>query len=854
MLVDLSPIPTIAFLVTDAEPHLASARPTPTSSLELKWLGDRNVPRDVASDIYRLFDSVISSYSAADSHLFLNCIVYGNSSARRTYAPLVQRTGGLLMEPRSRDPRLLCAGMMAVVNSLLARLSAAESESANDLSGFVVYDASGMLCSCERDSSRVRDAPVGDAATLFRIAMDRIVAVCGRKWAKRAISISAPAEQLEFVWRALRYVAAPAPSPAEAADLQALRDRVILELPPSSKGHFSIEVSDLDKLKQLAHASGGVQSSVSLETVRESLEDEPDVGDWLATFMPLLTGYAQAVRLPLDRDGKPDFMDAWSAVTARIGCDRMTPADFMRMAGGASDVTGPTDRQGYNAFLVMVPQSDGIATAALNIASGTQVLDFVTGVAMGAKGFLPNLYAGMASSTLMHLLSGDLGPFRREQAAQLVHALRTLCRDPAPAAGAQLARGVSNPADPLSKLVAAAARLEPALGGSSARLVIEEWAAAMVQRHYGKGPEADAEYLGSIRRLFPADAIFINRADNIDIDPLSQLHPLEEASEPQMLPRWLQDACARVRAERFCHVFERGASALLDLLLGRTLRDTWPDWESGMVLAVLLRSRTARYRKEGEGTEVVWHSLGTPPMLPTLLGRLREAEAERLRVYRDARRSAARRMLLDTALDSLQRLLGHPDPEDQAVGVLRALAHGPAVSVMGVGAHLDRMAVPELLEAALAWLSPPLLRALVRGAWTTVPPNALRKCALVKQLAADLGAPDVLESVQAHSSCMRARPNRLGHSATVQYPGPCGWTEEYQQARITANPGRARYLVQMKSFTTMAMEITGRAEQCGMGDEVRAVLHSYNDANDLERARSEALAILCARRLAVAAD
>jgi hypothetical protein len=58
---------------------------------------------------------------------------------------------------------------------------------------------------------------------LFAAAV--ISAVCGRKWKRRALGMSAPAEQLQFVWHAARYIAmsskfatAASPSAEDAAD------------------------------------------------------------------------------------------------------------------------------------------------------------------------------------------------------------------------------------------------------------------------------------------------------------------------------------------------------------------------------------------------------------------------------------------------------------------------------------------------------------------------------------------------------------------------------------------------------------------------------------------------------------
>lgn len=66
----------------------------------------------------------------------------------------------------------------------------------------------------------------------------------------------------------------------------------------------------------------------------------------------------------------------------------------MQLIGGREQARGFTDRGEYNGFLVVVEPSDKLASLVFRIASGTQVLNYVTGVLLGAPGFLPNMYAG----------------------------------------------------------------------------------------------------------------------------------------------------------------------------------------------------------------------------------------------------------------------------------------------------------------------------------------------------------------------------------------------------------------------------------------------------------------------------
>ena len=341
-----------------------------------------------------------------------------------------------------------------------------------------------------------------------------------------------------------------------------------------------------------------------------------------------------------------------------LGCDRLASSEFLQLLGPNPSAKGITDRGTHNAFLILADPSDKLASLVLTIASGTQVLNYATGVLMGAPGFLPNLYPGTVAACLMRLLcqKDQLSQFQLQQAEQMVHALRCLHRNPAPAVTRQLQGGVAaNPADNISKLLAAliqlqkredqeqllpqkheAAAVEAAVGGLQAekstvdmewdcaedgeqgavsavqlgiRLVFEEWLASLVQRHYGKRtPETDRAYLQSLVQYLPPELLL---ARPVQVDPLQELHPLEQpaAGDGDFKDQWEQQAVARLKGEASgvaAHPavlqFEQGGQRLLGLLHRgdqaqlKAVGDVWPGWEcQGLLTALLLRLRTARY-------------------------------------------------------------------------------------------------------------------------------------------------------------------------------------------------------------------------------------------------------------------
>lgn len=157
-LIDLEPLPTIAFLITDAPPHLDCWRPGATHSHELRWLEARGLARSVASDVFRVFHLVQEHYAG---NLVLNCVMYSGAPAD-VYGSLVQRTGGMLMEPVSRQPQVLAKGMLDVIRTLLSTMPGGVGGDAavSSLEGFQLYDVSGLPA---RECEQVRRGDGADA-------------------------------------------------------------------------------------------------------------------------------------------------------------------------------------------------------------------------------------------------------------------------------------------------------------------------------------------------------------------------------------------------------------------------------------------------------------------------------------------------------------------------------------------------------------------------------------------------------------------------------------------------------------------------------------------------------------------
>eukprot|EP00798_Chlamydomonas_sp_ICE-L_P016432 gene16432-22646_t len=895
-LVDLDPLPTVGFLITDALPHMgANNMQGSTARKELSWLQNRGVDSETARDFFRVLGLVKKHFQDL---LVMNCVIYNHVPESNVYGSVAQETGGMLMIPRSRTADVLAEGMLQVVKTVLNQLEGVSSDKVTELAGFDLFDLSG-LSHREREADPAGLMSLGDNSTIFQIAMERTVEVCGHKWSKRAVGMSEPADQLEFVWQAARYIVLRGDptipvetTDADLASLLALHERITSKLKPEVRGHFSFGEADIEHLAELA-ASARLASAVespttsviSLETVGDALADDADWEDWLATVMRILMGFPMKLQLPLDRNGAPDFADAWSAVSLALGCDKMSSADFLRMLGDSPTAVGPTDREEHNAFLLTAEPKDSLASLVFKVASGTQVLNYITGILMGAKGFLPNLHSGITSSSLVRLVHSEsaLTEFQWGQAEQLVHTLRLIHRCPAKSLAQKLKHeGLANPADPLSKLVAVAARLAPGTDQQKSvlQLVLQEWVAIMLQKHYGKQTlENDEKYIDSLMQYIPLEALL--PGSEREIQPTSELHvlELEEQAIVKKLATGWEEACLQrlhhgvpgsdVPPHRVMAHFEQAANRLLRLLMPTEgagaveVSTVWPQWQVGVLQAILLRYRGARYKclgpVDGPLSELGWERVEVPSLGALVVERMQQAAAKKLQSYRQARLAHATECLLSAAAAAVVSA----GSEDGVVEVLQGmyietsgvharqtrpgqLPIGPVARVVDVVGRLDRSNVPHILERlGDKPLKQEVLRGLVLGGWTTLPPQALRGSSVVWN--ACTAYPDMLDVLMSASKCARTSGcNRHGHSAELNYPGPCGWRLEYQEQRLVNVPFELvkAYLTQMQRFTEMSKMAQSMCGVTEKADEVEAVLREYQDANRLGHAQGQVEAIL----------
>jgi len=150
------------------------------------------------------------------------------------------------------------------------------------------------------------------------------------------------------------------------------------------------------------------------------------------------------------------------------------------------------------------------------------------------------------------------------------------------------------------------------------------------------------------------------------------------------------------------------------------------------------------------------------------------------------------------------------------------------------------------------------LHALVLGGWSSQGAQALRRCQPVLLLCQSAGAAadELLAAIMSREvACRAAGHNRHGHSASLQYPGPEGWSQEYAAGRAAAvaavpfKAGRKKktqhYLGQMQRFSAMAAWAREAADgDCAQLAGLQCILGQYHDANMLRRAMVQVEGVL----------
>jgi len=642
-------MPTVAFLITDAGPHLTADRATDEATHEVNYL--KQVHGIVDTDMFHILSLVHAHF---ETNLILNVVKYFKSSDHKLYSVIAKQMNGVLVTPQVDSSDRLAAGLFSILNQVFTRCvggatAAAEDDAASndlsDLDAFEFYDLS-QVATVAREADVAQHAlpPTGSTRDVLFEFVERATVVIGDKFAKRAVAASGLLEQVELLLLVAKCATGNLSIDAALERSAPLISKIREMLPEENQGHFKITAEDLPQVLQKAVATAGAGrsgpegeaehcndalsiasvSAITLLTTEEAAVDALGGGDdegmdprtVLETAASLFMTHLAVLQLPV-KNGRPDFMDAWSSVITQLSGDVVTAKDFLALIAADTATSGLSirDRQ-YNYAQIMADPSDALASALLRVASGTQVLDVLTALLAGAPAgkFCPNMYRGTTAAALMGLLLppptrdedgsaiSEMSEFQQRVARKLVHSIRLIMGKPSAGLACE-------PESAPSKLVYQLLRIQSAeklsgAGGKSAALrdVLEEVLSGQIQR---MAKYNERGYLELVERVVQYD----HPAEELEDAFLE--HPLDR----QLWVFDTQEAKLRALSSPLVAWFQVAARNLIFAVYGGeesgddsktspavVLDEIWPELGNVLPKLLLLQKRSARYTIEAGST------------------------------------------------------------------------------------------------------------------------------------------------------------------------------------------------------------------------------------------------------------
>ncbi|KAL4115337.1 hypothetical protein PRIC2_013501 [Phytophthora ramorum] len=604
-----STMPTIAFLITDAGPHLLAETRTREAEHEINFLKEKHSIVD--SDMFNVLALVQAHF---EGNLIVNVVKYVKNSDHRMYGSIAKKFDGVLIEPKVRAATQLAAGLMVILSKMFDRCAggafevAAEQEAPSEtrLNTFIFYDLEGFsVPSCETDVKNNAIPVAGDTRDVLFAFLDRATVVVGDRFAKRAIAASGLREQVELLITIAQCLTGKLGYNDALDRATSLVETIRDLLPDENQNHLKLTAESLPGvLQQEITTSSELEASISaitLLTTQEATEDaleEDDVFDpktVLQTVASLFLAHLAVLQLP-EKNGKPDFMDAWSAVITKVSPDVVTARDFLTLIGSEEATGGLSIRaRDYNYAQMVADPDDALGSALVRAASGTQVLDILTGLLSGAPAglFCPNMFRGTVSASLMALLEQrdePLSDFQWELVAKLVHSIRLVMTSVKP-----LPKMPVNPEDAVGKLLFfLLRRSQEKYDGEALLAVLKELLATRVHKFIRFN---EARYLALVERM-------VGYTHESVVEDAFDPHALD-----QDVWRFGAKKAGRFAATTsFFQAFERCGNNLIrcvavspkkfkdDTQVVPTLQEVWPTCTEELPKFLLLQKRSARYR------------------------------------------------------------------------------------------------------------------------------------------------------------------------------------------------------------------------------------------------------------------
>ncbi|POM60720.1 hypothetical protein PHPALM_30388 [Phytophthora palmivora] len=601
-------MPTIAFLITDAGPHLLAETTTSEAQHEINFLKEKHSIVD--SDMFNVLTLVQAHF---EGNLIINVVKYVKNSDHRMYGSIAKKFDGVLIEPKVRTAQQLASGLMVILSKMFNRCAggtftpATDSSATDDaLDTFIFYNLEDFsVPSCEKDVMQNYIPVAGDTRDVLFAFLDRATIVVGDRFTKRAIAASGLREQVELLITITQCLTGKLGYNDALDRATSLVEKIRELMPEENQSHLKLTPQSLPAvLQQKITTSSELEASVSaitLLTTQEATEDaleEDDVFDpktVLQTVASLFLTHLAVLQLP-EKNGKPDFMDAWSAVITKISPDVVTAKDFLTLIGSEEATGGLSIRaRDYNYAQLVADPEDALGSALVRAASGTQVLDILTALLSGAPAglFCPNMFRGTVAASLMALIEQrdePLSDFQWELVAKLVHSIRLVM--------GSTERLPTMPVDPESAMGKLLFRLlrrsEDNFDSEALSAVLKELLATRVHKFIRYN---EARYLALVECM-------VGYTHESVVEDVFDPHALD-----QDVWKFSPTTAQKFAAETpFFHAFERCANNLIRCVavppkkygdatqVVPTMQELWPTCTEELPKFLLLQKRSARYR------------------------------------------------------------------------------------------------------------------------------------------------------------------------------------------------------------------------------------------------------------------
>ncbi|KAJ3129886.1 hypothetical protein HK098_007640 [Nowakowskiella sp. JEL0407] len=886
----------LCFLITDAYPHIISNGQSQEAQREIEWLRAHNSP---STDLFVVLNLVIESLNVT-----IVPILYYSSQNAVWYQQAAILTDGVILVPRSTDSATLSSGLVSVMEALqqvsINRSISLESSQAlsGASSGFSIVRLpdEGDFTPLEEDSrdhaivyivrdttsqpEEIKEAFLG----LLQTTCDRFA---GKKGGKRCRTISNPniiTASVKVLIYSMLYMTG---STVDTEGVELRRAISFLEeqltgdedkfaktlLTSWSEKIFEKKNCLADDIKSVGVTEvQPVSCAITLESATEYLNGleelprtEEEISAWMEIALQLVMCRLVDVSFPLDILGKPDFADAWSSSIKNISLSTVLSASAAVHLRDKTDnmYLDPMTRNSFSTAVIMAHPNDKVLTTIFRVLSVLPTLQgLIQGyLVSGGLRIFPSLVPGLLSSCLVYFLrsigaESEFTPAQYEIVRCIIWSLRnTLGSVAKDAVKAIKETGDLNPADPLSKLVAAIIfyihrsngvglnkklmmNLYEELVGESIQFVMRiRMKRAMEARESGS---AEKEYkLYELDMGLPNVRAIVNCVvpeDGLEFNPVESIHPAEQIANGSLAISTAMKKKLLALVE-CCPAFERSLVRfdLLNKLLVVPLDEpdfakavsridvsTLPEFtkdelSKAFLESLILEKRTGRYDLVDETK--TWKKKRMIDVDGPLRETVTSFYAKKSTGWRAARTAYAQSILIDRFVSTRGKIMEECDAKMKEIsydlhGQTYKLARIDSVRVLDklwntVQSSTERKEVLETLGLAL----------IFGTTWTTSPTSELkRSTTTILGYFEELGEDVILnlkKALNARALCMRETPNRHGHTKANQYPGFAGWTQEYEDSRLAASGGSEKVkkiLSVMKSFALWRTKVFGEMD------------------------------------------